>query len=429
MQLIKYPQKEQWVSLCRRPQIQPEALDQQVKSIMEAVKSEGDRALFRFTKKYDQAELKSLKVTEAEFAAAENALTPSLQKALNLAYGNIERFHATQEQEPQVIETQPGVRCWRRQVGIEKVGLYIPGGTAPLFSSLLMLGIPARLAACKSIQVCTPPAPDGSIHPAILYLAKKLKITEVFKTGGAQAIAAFTYGTESISAVDKIFGPGNQYVTKAKELAQQQAVAIDMPAGPSEVLVIADEKANASFVAADLLSQAEHGPDSQVILLSNSMEMLEKSLAEVEQQLKKLPRQDVARQALVNSKAILLNDLETCLDFSNAYAPEHLIIATENAVELGDKVLNAGSVFLGAYSCESAGDYASGTNHTLPTNAYARSYSGVSLDSFCRMITYQEISPEGLQNIGPAIEELAEAEGLRAHKNAVSIRLKSITNV
>lgn len=429
MKLINNPDKEQWPKLTARPQMQRQELEAQVRTIMERVKKAGDKALRQYTREFDGVDLASFKVGAEEFSAAAKNLPPDLKAALDLAYRNIEKFHAVQNQEPEIIETQPGVRCWRRQVGIEKVGLYVPGGSAPLFSSLLMLGIPARLAGCSEIRICTPPAADGNIHPAILYLAQKLGITEIFKAGGAQAIAAFTYGTESIAPVDKIFGPGNQYVTKAKELVQQDGIAIDMPAGPSEVLVIADSSAIPAYVAADLLSQAEHGADSQVMLLSDNTEILEACMLELTRQLQKLPRKDIAKEALENSKAVLLEDMNTCMQFSNAYAPEHLIIATENARDLGKQVVNAGSVFLGHYSCESAGDYASGTNHTLPTNGNARNYSGVSLDSFCKMITYQEITAQGLQKIGPAIEKLAAAEGLEAHKNAVTIRLKDFDNV
>jgi histidinol dehydrogenase len=356
-------------------------------------------------------------------------VSEELKLAIQSAKQNIEKFHISQKEDPEVIETSEGVQCWRKSVAIEKVGLYIPGGSAPLFSTILMLGIPALLAGCREIILCTPPNKDGEINPAILYTAKLVGITKIFKIGGAQAIAAMAYGTKSVTQVYKIFGPGNQFVTKAKELIQQDGVAIDMPAGPSEVLVIADSTCVPKFVAADLLSQAEHGADSQVILVSNDSIIIDKTNEELSAQLNRLPRKEIAQKALENSKSILCSSIEECLELSNYYAPEHLIIASNNADVYTNKVVNAGSVFLGNYSCESAGDYASGTNHTLPTNGYARNYSGVSLDSFVRKITFQKLSKEGIKNIGPAIELMAEAEELFAHKNAVTMRLNSLKDV
>jgi histidinol dehydrogenase len=373
--------------------------------------------------------LNSLNVSPDEIQRTREKIDSNLKNAINLAKSNIERFHASQQKGEGVVETTPGVTCWRKSVPIERIGLYIPGGSAPLFSTILMLGIPARIAGCKEITLCTPCDENGTINPAILYTADLLGIRNIIKVGGAQAIAAMAYGTETIPSVYKIFGPGNQYVTRAKELVQQDGVAIDMPAGPSEVLVVADSTGNASYIAADLLSQAEHGPDSQVVLLSDTRSMLDLTLVELKKQLAELPRESTARQALTNSKAILFEDLAECISFSNTYAPEHLILASTNANHLATDVTNAGSVFLGNFSCESAGDYASGTNHTLPTNGYARNYSGVSVDSFVKKITFQELSSQGLQRIGKAIEIMAEAEGLIAHKNAVSIRLKDIENV
>ena len=356
-------------------------------------------------------------------------VSKELKLAIQSAKRNIEKFHINQKEETKVIQTSEGVKCWRKSVAIEKVGLYIPGGSAPLFSTILMLGIPALQAGCSEIVLCTPPNRDGEINPAILYTAELVGVTKIIKVGGAQAIAAMAYGTKSVPQVYKIFGPGNQFVTKAKELIQQDGVAIDMPAGPSEVLVIADSTCEPEFVAADLLSQAEHGTDSQVILLSNDSKILDKTNEELSTQLNQLPRKEIALKALENSKTILCSSIEECVELSNYYAPEHLIIASKNADEYSDQVINAGSVFLGNYSCESAGDYASGTNHTLPTNGYARNYSGVSLDSFVRKITFQKLSKEGIKNIGPAIELMAEAEELFAHKNAVTLRLNSLKDV
>ncbi len=429
MKIIKYPEKKLWKELCKRPLIEKSKIEEQVKTILEEVKNKGDKALLELTATFDKVNLTSLKVSNEEISEAVNTTSEELKNAINPAKENIEKFHASQNTEIEIIETGPGVKCWRKATAIEKVGIYIPGGSAPLFSTILMLGIPAQLAGCKEIVLCTPPDKNGKINPAILYTANLVGIKNIFKTGGAQAIAAMAYGTESIPQVYKIFGPGNQYVTKAKEMIQQEGIAIDMPAGPSEVLIIADKTANPVFIAADLLSQAEHGPDSQVILVSDNENIIEETIKEINIQLQNLPRKDIATTALENSKAILFKDIDTCVNFSNLYAPEHLIIVTENDEQLADNIINAGSVFLGKYSCESAGDYASGTNHTLPTNGYARNYSGVSLESFQKKITFQKLSGKGLQNIGKAIEIMAEAEGLFAHKNAVTLRLKEIENV
>ncbi|WP_179021975.1 histidinol dehydrogenase [Winogradskyella forsetii] len=426
MKVYKNPNKSEWKALAKRPVLEQQTLENIVKDILEDVKMHKDKALFKYAEQFDNTKLESLKVEHSEIEAAIYQVPEDLKQAINLAKQNIEKFHAAQKEKEQVIETTKGVKCWRKSVGIEKVGLYIPGGSAPLFSTILMLGIPAKLAGCKDIILCSPPNKEGEIHPAILYTANLVGIKKIFKAGGAQAIAAMAFGTESIPQVYKIFGPGNQYVTKAKELIQQQGVAIDMPAGPSEVLVIADETSNPSFVAADLLSQAEHGSDSQVILLSDNEAIINQTLQELDKQLPQLSRKNLASEALKISRAILLNSMNECIEFSNLYAPEHLIIATNNASDYIEQITNAGSVFLGKYSCESAGDYASGTNHTLPTNGYARNYSGVSLDSFVKKITFQNLNEEGIKNIGPAIELMAEAEGLDAHKNAVTLRLKTL---
>lgn len=429
MKLYKYPNQTEWSSLIKRPEINKLDLKRSVENIILEVKNQKDSALIKLAKKFDNAELPSLKVKSSEIEKAVNEVDVELKQAIQLAKTNIEIFHNSQVEESPVVETTRGVRCWRKSVAIEKVGLYIPGGTAPLFSTILMLGIPAKIAGCEEIILCTPPDKNGDINPAILYTASLIGITSIFKVGGAQAIAAMTYGTESIPQVYKIFGPGNQYVTKAKELVQQEGVAIDMPAGPSEVLIVADNTGVPEYIAADLLSQAEHGEDSQVLLLSDSELVIDNVLKELEIQVKKLPRKQTAFGALKNSCSILMNSIDECMEFSNSYAPEHLIIASEKAEDYIQKVRNAGSVFLGNYSCESAGDYASGTNHTLPTNGYARNYSGVSVDSFVKKITFQKLSSEGIQNIGGAIELMAEAEGLIAHKNAVTLRLKGINNV
>lgn len=420
-----YINPKDWLKLTARPTEKKANLNKLVNEVFKAVKKEGDKAVKKFSAQFDGVELKSLQVNDKAISNAAKKLSPALKKAIALAKQNIEKFHAAQKEESKRIETTPGVTCWRESRPIEKVGIYIPGGTAPLFSTVLMLGIPAKLAGCKEIILCTPPNKKREIDPAILYTANIIGIKYIYLVGGVQAIAAMTYGTKQIKQVDKIFGPGNQYVTAAKQMAQSIGVAIDMPAGPSEVLIIADKTCNPSFVAADLLSQAEHGADSQVILLSDDEKVLNNVLIELKNQLKLLPRKTIAAAALKNSKAIVFKSLNDCMVFSNTYAPEHLILATKQAKKLVPKITNAGSVFIGNYSCESAGDYASGTNHTLPTNGFAKSYSGVSLDSFVKKITFQELTKEGIQNIGPSIELMAEAEQLFAHKNAVTLRLKN----
>lgn len=404
-------------------------IEARVAEILDAVKQQGDAALERYTKQFDGVDLKVAAVTADEISDAAGQLSDALKGAIRQAKENITRFHAAQREQPIVIETMPGVTCWRRSVAIENVGLYIPGGTAPLFSTVLMLGVPAVLAGCRNMVLCTPPDRDGKIHPALLYTAGLLGIRNIYKVGGVQAIGAMAYGTETIPKVNKIFGPGNRYVTCAKQLISKAGIAIDLPAGPSEVAVFADDGCVPAFVAADLLSQAEHGEDSQVLLVSASLGVIDAVKVALAGQLPALARRDIAQKALVNSKAVLVQNTAEALELLNAYAPEHLILACRNAAQVADGVVNAGSVFLGNYSCESAGDYASGTNHTLPTNGYATAYSGVSLDSFVKKITYQELSREGLRNIGPAVELMAEAEGLDAHRNAVSIRLKSISHV
>lgn len=421
---INYPDKSTWKDILKRPTLDSTSLEAAVKSILTDIKSNGDSAVKKYALQFDKANLNAFEVNQNEIKSAETNLSAELKNAIQNAKSNIEKFHSAQKEETQVIETTSGVNCWRKSVGIEKVGLYIPGGSAPLFSTVLMLGVPAKLAGCKEIILCTPSDSNGNINPAILFAAQLVGVTKIFKVGGVQAIAAMAYGTESIPQVFKIFGPGNQYVTCAKQLINKEGVAIDMPAGPSEVAVIADETCVPAFVAADLLSQAEHGADSQVILVSNSESVIKKVNNELEFQLKALSRNTIAEKALQNSKAILVNSLEEGMELLNEYASEHLIIACSNADELAGKVVNAGSVFIGNYSCESAGDYASGTNHTLPTNGYAKAYSGVSLDSFVKKITFQKLSKEGINTIGKTIELMAEAEGLDAHKNAVSIRLK-----
>jgi len=425
MKIVKYPSNKDWETLIKRPKIAPNELNSIVFEILENVKNNKDQALVEYTQKFDNIKLTNLSVSENEIYEGITLVSEELKAAINLSKNNIEKFHAAQRNTVEIIETSPGVQCWRKSLPIEKIGLYIPGGTAPLFSTILMLGVPAVLAGCKEVVLCSPPNKEGKIHPAILYTANLIGITKIIKSGGAQAIAAMAYGTESVPQVYKIFGPGNQFVTKAKELVQLSGVAIDMPAGPSEVLIIADETSNPAFVAADLLSQAEHGADSQVILLSDNEQIIEATNTEIIKQLAKLPRVDIATQALKHSNAIVLKTISDCIQFSNKYAPEHLILASDKADDWLDTITNAGSVFIGNYSCESAGDYASGTNHTLPTNGYAKNYSGVSLDSFVKKVTFQKLTKKGIQNIGPAIELMAEAEELFAHKNAVTLRLKS----
>lgn len=428
MQVFQNPERTAWKTILQRPTLDAANLDKTVKKILDKVKQGGDRAVKRYTRQFDGVALRRLAVTEKEIKLAAKHLDEALKEAIDIAAANIRRFHAAQREEVEVIETMPGVQCWRKSVAIEKVGLYIPGGTAPLFSTLLMLGIPATLAGCKEIVLCTPPGKDGQIHPAILYAAEMVGVTRIFKVGGVQAIAAMAYGTESIPQVYKIFGPGNQYVTAAKQLVQKEGVAIDMPAGPSEVCVLADDTAHPAYVAADLLSQAEHGADSHVLLVSTSAALVDAVLMALEAQLAVLPRKALAEKALSHSKAIVVENMETAMELVNAYAAEHLILSCANAAALAEKVVNAGSVFMGYYSPESVGDYASGTNHTLPTNGYAKAYSGVSVDSFVKKITFQQLSIHGLQQVGPAVVTMAQAEGLEAHANAVRIRLNGILN-
>ena len=426
MKKILYPNQAEWAEILKRPVLNMETLRGTVCEVLDKVKAEGDKAVIEYEARFDKVQLESLAVTDAEMKEAETLVPIELKVAILLAQRNIYTFHKKQKFEGKKVETMEGVTCWQKAVGIEKVGLYIPGGTAPLFSTVLMLAVPAKVAGCKEIVLCTPPNKEGKIHPAILYAAQVSGVSKIFKAGGVQAIGAMAYGTESVPKVYKIFGPGNQYVMAAKQQVSLHDVAIDMPAGPSEVEVIADETANPAFVAADLLSQAEHGVDSQVVLITTSEKLLNEVEYEVQHQLARLPRWEMAEKSLANSKLILVKDMEEAIAMTNEYAPEHLIIETSNYMELAEKVVNAGSVFLGSYTPESAGDYASGTNHTLPTNGYAKAYSGVSLDSFIRKITFQEINREGIQNIGPAIEVMAANEQLDAHKNAVSVRLASL---
>lgn len=426
MNIIRYPEKANWNELLARPVLNTETLNDTVCEILSHIRKEGDKAVLEYEEKFDKVRLSSLCVTEEEFAKAEKEVSIELKAAIMLAWNNIRTFHESQRFIGKKVETLPGVTCWQKAVAIEKVGLYIPGGTAPLFSTVLMLATPAQIAGCKEIILCTPPDKNGNVPAAILYAARTAGVSKVFKTGGVQAIGAMAYGTESIPKVYKIFGPGNQYVTAAKQMVSLHDVAIDMPAGPSEVEVLADETANPIFVAADLLSQAEHGVDSQAMLITISEELLKEVEFEVNRQLSLLPRWEIAQKALEHSKLILVKDMEEAVELTNLYAPEHLIIETKDYAEIAEKITNAGSVFLGNLSPESAGDYASGTNHTLPTNGYAKAYSGVSLDSFIRKITFQEITSEGMKTIGPAIEVMAANESLNAHKNAVTVRLKSL---
>lgn len=426
MKVINYPIKEEWQEILKRPALNTESLNDSVQGILNRVKAEGDQAVLEYEAAFDKVQLASLAVTTEEIKEAEGLVSEELKAAILLAKENIETFHIAQVFTGKKVETRPGVVCWQKAVGIEKVGLYVPGGTAPLFSTVLMLAVPARIAGCKEIVLCTPPNREGKVHPAILFAASQAGVSKIFKAGGVQAIAAMAYGTESVPKVYKIFGPGNQYVTAAKQLVSLRDVAIDMPAGPSEVEVLADASANPAFVAADLLSQAEHGVDSQAILITTSPQLVEKVMVEVEQQLSRLPRKEIAAKSLENSKLILVNSMDEAIEMTNDYAPEHLILETEDYMAVAERITNAGSVFLGSLTPESAGDYASGTNHTLPTNGYAKAYSGVSLDSFIRKITFQEISREGIQTIGPAIEIMAANEQLDAHKNAVTVRLNSL---
>lgn len=425
MQIIINPGRKEWVKLLRRPYYDNSAVLQSVQTILDEVKQNGDEALRKFSKKFDGIDIDSFIVNNKEIEGAENSLSDSLKISIKQAKKNIEAFHVAQIQKAEVIETMPGIECWRKGVGIDKVGLYIPGGSAPLFSTVLMLAIPAGIAGCKEVVLCTPANKQGEINPAILFAAKECGINKIFKVGGAQAIAAMAFGTETISSVYKIFGPGNQYVTAAKQLVQMQGVAIDMPAGPSEVCVLADETANPAFIAADLLSQAEHGTDSQVLMVSTSEKTVAEVLKEIEKQLAELPRRAIAERVLSNSKAIVVKNMVDGIDLVNEYAAEHLIICTQLGGSVAEQITNAGSVFIGNYSPESAGDYASGTNHTLPTNAFARAYSGVSVDSFLKKITFQKLTQQGLNNIGDAVIEMAEAEGLKAHANAVRVRMAS----
>ena len=424
MQIIKYPDREDWQELLKRPSFDSLPLEETVKSILSEVKANGDEAVRKFTLQFDKAEINALRVSDTEIDEAGRSLSSELKDAIVTAKNNIEKFHAAQLKEIDFVETMRGVLCWRRSIPIEKIGLYIPGGSAPLFSTILMLAVPARLVGCKEIILCSPPNKEGKLNAAILFTAKLAGITKVFRIGGVQAIGAMSYGTRSVPKAYKIFGPGNQYVTCAKQLVQREGMAIDLPAGPSEVAVYADETANPSFVAADLLSQAEHGVDSQVVFITDYSLLIDSVIKEIDKQITELPRKNIALQALENSKCILVKNEMEAIDLLNEYAPEHLILSCSNADDLAQKITNAGSVFLGYYSPESVGDYASGTNHTLPTNGYAKSYSGVSVDSFVKKITFQKLSEEGLKNIANTVELMAEAEGLIGHKNAVTIRVK-----
>ena len=424
MQLIKYPKREDWTTILARPTFDNTNLLDLVGTILKDIAKRGDMAVKEYELKFDNVQIDTLQVSEKEIAEAEKSVSSELKNAILLAKNNIEKFHIAQQHEMPVVETMPGVTCWQKAMPIEKVGLYVPGGTAPLFSTVLMLAIPAQIAQCKEIVLCSPPNKEGKIHPAVLFAAKVAGVSKIFKIGGVQAIGAMAYGTESVPKVYKIFGPGNQYVTAAKQLVSLNKVAIDMPAGPSEVEVIADETAVPAFVASDLLSQAEHGVDSQAMLITTSETLANAVMTEVETQWKELPRKDIAKKSLANSKIIIVKNIDEIIDITNEYAPEHLIISTTNYRAVAEKIINAGSIFLGNLTPESAGDYASGTNHTLPTNGNAKAYSGVNLDSFRKRITYQEITSEGLQKIGPTIEIMAENEMLFAHKNAVRLRLK-----
>ncbi len=424
MNIYKYPAASEWAQLLARPTFDNATLFETVRTVLNDVKEKGDEAVKAYELKFDKVELSSLVVTEAEIKEAEGIVSQELKDAILLAKGNITKFHSAQAQELPCVETMPGVTCWQKAKAIEKVGLYIPGGTAPLFSTVLMLAIPAQIAGCKEIVLCTPPNKEGKVHPAVLFAAKTAGVSKIFKIGGVQAIASMAYGTESVPKVYKIFGPGNQYVTAAKQMVSLKDVAIDMPAGPSEVEVLADETANPVFVASDLLSQAEHGVDSQAVLVTTSESLADKVMKEVEIQLEKLPRKEIASKSVANSKIFIVKDMKEAITLSNSYAPEHLIISANNYREIAEQIDNAGSIFLGYYTPESAGDYASGTNHTLPTNGYAKAYSGVNLDSFRKKITYQEITKEGLNRIGDAIEIMASNEQLFAHQNAVTLRRK-----
>lgn len=426
MNVIKYPAREDWAKIVERPHLDVSELNQTVSAVLNDVRLRGDEAVKGYELKFDHVDLNELSVSQTEMDEAEQLISNELKEAIRLAHHNIKAFHESQRFTGKKVETQPGVTCWQKAVAIEKVGLYIPGGTAPLFSTVLMLATPARIAGCREIVLCTPPGRDGKVNPAILMAARIAGVSQIFKIGGVQTIGAMAYGTESVPKVYKIFGPGNQYVMAAKQQVSLHEVAIDMPAGPSEVCVVADDSCNTEFVAADLLSQAEHGIDSQVFLITTSNKVIEDVQEAVSRQLNQLPRKEIAQKTLENSTLVLVNDLKEAIDLSNAYAPEHLILQTENYMELAEDVINAGSVFLGQYACESAGDYASGTNHTLPTHGYATTYSGVNLDSYQRKVTFQYLTAEGVSNIGRAVELMAEAEQLDAHKNAMTVRLNSL---
>lgn len=426
MKTIFYPERKDWATLCARPEVDAESLDEVCAGVFREVRENGDEALRKYTRQFDRADIDRFEVREEEFAEAQRAVPQDLKDAIRVAKANIEAFHRLQSPQAVRWDSPDGFVCQQRAVPIGRVGIYVPGGSAPLFSTVLMLAVPARIAGCGQVVMCTPPSPDGRVNPAVLWAARLCGVDKVFKVGGIQAIAAMTFGTQTVPKVYKLFGPGNRYVMAAKQYALNRGVAIDMPAGPSEVLVVADRSARADFVAADLLSQAEHGPDSQVVLLTDQADFPQAVAAEIEKQLACLPRRGMAEKALENSRMIVMEDLDRCMDFSNEYAPEHLILCTEDCAERAGRVTDAGSVFLGNYSPESAGDYASGTNHTLPTSAYARSYSGVNVDAFVKKITFQQISPQGLAALGPVIETMAGAEELSAHKNAVTIRLKTL---
>lgn len=428
MKIYKYPTREQWADIVERPRLDLNKLNATVEAVLTDVRQRGDEAVKEYERKFDHADLDSLAVTEAEMDEADKLVSNELRDAIILAHHNIKVFHISQRFVGQKVKTQEGVVCWQKSVAIERVGLYIPGGTAPLFSTVLMLATPAKIAGCREIVLCTPPNSEGKVNPAILVAARIAGVSKIFKAGGVQAIGAMAYGTESIPRVYKIFGPGNQYVMAAKQHVSLDGVAIDMPAGPSEVCVVADQQANAAFVAADLLSQAEHGIDSQVLLITDSEQKLADVQQEVARQLEDLPRKEMASKALDNSRLVLVCSLDEAIDLSNLYAPEHLILQTTDYEQLAERVINAGSVFLGPYACESAGDYASGTNHTLPTHGYATAYNGVNLDSYCRKITFQHLTPEGVRHIGPAVELMAAAEQLDAHRNAMTLRIKSLTH-
>lgn len=423
MKIYKYPNRDEWTEIVQRPVMDNTVLEKDVRKILCKVRKKGDKAVRKYSEKFDKAIVADLQVSITEMEDAHELVSPELKQAIEQAAANIETFHRVHVQQPEWIVTMPGVLCSRKSVPIEKVGLYIPGGSAPLFSTVLMLGIPAKIAGCKEVILCSPPDEEGQLHPAILFAAQVAGITKVFKAGGVQAIAAMAYGTETIPAVHKIFGPGNQYVTHAKQLVQQDGVAIDMPAGPSEVCVLADESADPVFVAADLLSQAEHGKDSQVMLITTSERIFQGALNEIKTQLPQLDRREIAKRAMDNSHIVLVKNINDAVELSNMYAPEHLVIACEECENVAERITNAGSVFLGNYSPEAAGDYASGTNHTLPTNGYAKAYSGLSVDSFVKKITYQKLSREGLRNISDTVIRMAEAEGLQAHARAIEVRL------